>query len=304
MSPRLSRARASLRYAVAVIAFGAALLLRYALQGWLGPNVPYLQFFPAILIAAWYGGFGPGCLATALSPLASMYFYLPPDGFAVDGARETILSLTLFVATGLAIAWLNHRLRQAEHAHRSEADLAISRAERLAAVINTTVDGIIVINARGIVEEFNRGAERLFGYPASEVIGRNVSMLMPSPEHEEHDGYLERYLTTGRSEDHRHRPRGHRPAARRQHVSAASVGRRDAHRRRAQVHRHAARSHQAGAARQRLRASEARWRAVIDSAVDGIIVIDAHGRIESFNPAPNGCSATPKTRSSDGTSTC
>jgi PAS domain S-box-containing protein len=59
------------------------------------------------------------------------------------------------------------------------------------------VDGIIVINDRGLIETFNRGAERLFGYPAGKVIGRNVSILMPSPDHERHDGYLARYLSTG-----------------------------------------------------------------------------------------------------------
>jgi len=68
---------------------------------------------------------------------------------------------------------------------------------RLQTIIDSAVDGIIVIDSAGVVESFNRGAERLFGYPASEVVGRNVSILMPSPEHEEHDGYLERYLTTG-----------------------------------------------------------------------------------------------------------
>ena len=47
------------------------------------------------------------------------------------------------------------------------------------AVINTTVDGIIVINNKGTIEAFNRGAERLFGYSAAEAIGRNVNMLMP-----------------------------------------------------------------------------------------------------------------------------
>ncbi len=68
---------------------------------------------------------------------------------------------------------------------------------RLRSVVESAVDGIIVIDAAGIVEAFNQGAERLFGYGASEVIGRNVSMLMPSPYREEHDGYLARYLRTG-----------------------------------------------------------------------------------------------------------
>jgi two-component system sensor kinase FixL len=68
---------------------------------------------------------------------------------------------------------------------------------RLRSVVESAVDGIIVIDAAGIVEAFNQGAERLFGYEASEVIGRNVNVLMPSPYREEHDGYLARYLSTG-----------------------------------------------------------------------------------------------------------
>ena len=67
----------------------------------------------------------------------------------------------------------------------------------LAAIFESAVDGIIVIDARGRVEAFNPGAERLFGYSEEEMLGQNVTMLMPSPYREEHDQYMSRYLRTG-----------------------------------------------------------------------------------------------------------
>jgi two-component system, LuxR family, sensor kinase FixL len=69
--------------------------------------------------------------------------------------------------------------------------------EYLRSIVNTAVDGIVTIDERGIVETFNRAAERMFGYQASEVVGRNVRMLMPQPYRDEHDGYIERYYRTG-----------------------------------------------------------------------------------------------------------
>jgi PAS domain S-box-containing protein len=262
---------------VAALLVAASLVFRWTLRAWFGDNVPYMQFFPAILVAAWYGGLGPGMLATALSALAAMYFFLPPAGLAVGGVPD-VMALGFFVAIGFGISWLNHRLRHA-------ADLSTSRAERLDAIINTTVDGIIVIDAQGKIEAFNRGAERMFGYPESEVLGRNVSMLMPSPYHEEHDSYLKRYLATG---DARIIGKGREVNGRRRdgtafplHLSVGEMTIGGQRKFTGMLHDLTERVRLAG----QLGSSEARWKAIIDSAVDGIIVIDAHGRIEAFNPA-------------------
>jgi PAS domain S-box-containing protein len=82
---------------------------------------------------------------------------------------------------------------------RSEWTLAQSRS-RLKAVVDHAVDGLITIDEKGIVEHFNPACERLFGYQAAEVIGRNICMLMPEPDRGRHDTYLARYLATGQGE--------------------------------------------------------------------------------------------------------
>ena len=69
--------------------------------------------------------------------------------------------------------------------------------ERLRAILETAVDAIVTIEESGVIESVNPAAERAFGYSRDELLGRNVSMLMPSPYREEHDRHVERYLRTG-----------------------------------------------------------------------------------------------------------
>ena len=168
----------------------------------------------------------------------------------------------------------------AAHAHELR-----DSSERLRSVIESAVDGIVVIDSKGRIEAFNRGAERLFGYPASEVVGRNVSTLMPSPYHEEHDGYLARYLATGsahiigigREVTGRRRDGTTFPL----HLSVGEMAIGGERKFTGVLHDLSDRVN----LEKQLRSSEAQWRAIVESAVDGIVVIDAHGLVEAFNPA-------------------
>lgn len=81
---------------------------------------------------------------------------------------------------------------------RQDAEQALRDSEaRMRAVFETAVDGIITIDEKGRIERVNRAAERMFGYAEHELAGRNIAVLMPSPDRERHDGYLRQYLQSG-----------------------------------------------------------------------------------------------------------
>ncbi len=195
---------------------------------------------------------------------------------------------------------------------------------RLRSILDTAADGIIIIDERGIIESFNASAERLFGWSSEEVIGKNVSLLAPSPDDERHDGYIQRFLET-------HEPRiigiGREVLARRRddttfpmHLSVSEVLLGDQRlftgivrditeikRAEETIRRHNeileatvtartaeltqinARLREEIAERERAvetqRESEARTRIILETAADGIITIDERGGVESFNAA-------------------
>ena len=73
----------------------------------------------------------------------------------------------------------------------------LGQARKLQAMLESAVDAIITIDGAGIITTVNPAAARLFGYPESEFLGRNVHFLMPEPYHSAHDGYIANYRSTG-----------------------------------------------------------------------------------------------------------
>lgn len=188
-----SKAGPAVACAAAVAAVLAGMALRYGLDPWLGQRATFIFFVPAVVIAAALAGLWPGLFATMLGVGASL---------AVDGATggiETgnLIAAVAFLFVGGAVSlggeWFQRVRAQSEAITQ---DLA-RREAHLRSILETVPDAMVVIDEAGLMRDFSQAAERLFGWSAAEAIGRNVSMLMPSPYREAHDGYLQRYYRTG-----------------------------------------------------------------------------------------------------------
>lgn len=186
----LSKSRAT-PYLVATALLAIAFVLRFWLAGYLGGSSGLL-FAPAILVAAILGGLLPGLFATALA-LPAVFYFAWLGHLTVEGI---ITASLIFAIVGTAIAWLGGRLHQSRRDLLAANQTLERQQAHLNSVLDTIPDATVVIEPDGTMTSFNAAAVRQFGYRPEEVIGRNVRMLMPSPYREQHDGYLQRYLTT------------------------------------------------------------------------------------------------------------
>src|SRR5262245_65850517 len=94
-----NRSQAS-RYTFTILAVTLATLLRFALTPFLDLEVPFIVYYPTVVLCAWYGGLGPGLLSTALGALASLYFFFAPQfSFAASGSKA-LAQLILFPLGG------------------------------------------------------------------------------------------------------------------------------------------------------------------------------------------------------------
>ncbi|HET7716109.1 MAG TPA: PAS domain S-box protein [Bauldia sp.] len=178
---------------LSVAVAAATLGIRLLLNPILGEAQLFVLFVPAVVVGALLGGFLPGMLATGLGLVVSAFFMSPVTWFdPVAIVREVT-----FLVVGIAISWLGERVKRTRLESKMRQDDLRTSEAHLRSILDTVPDAMVVIDEGGIMHSFSKAAERLFGYEASEAIGRNVKMLMPSPYRESHDQYVRRYLDTG-----------------------------------------------------------------------------------------------------------
>ena len=188
--PRLSFTQATL---VALLAIGVAAAIRLTFAEELGQRATFIFFVPGVVVASALSGFRAGAFAAVAGALAG----LACDRLSGPIEGGSVIAAATFVVIGVAVAiggeWFQRARIQTE-----AAALGIARREaHLRSILDTVPDAMVVIDEGGLIREFSPAAESMFGWQAPEIMGRNVSVLMPDPYRTAHDSYLRRYYRTG-----------------------------------------------------------------------------------------------------------
>jgi two-component system sensor kinase FixL len=166
----------------AVAAAIVALLRRVA------PETPiYMLFVPVVIGVSQIAGLGPGLFATVLGFIA---------GAAISN-DSAVAGPAMFVAIGLIVSFAGDWAFRTRHRGAEAARAVADREAHLRTIFNSAPEAMILIDSKGLILTYSAAAERMFGWTEAEVVGRNISMLMPQPYRGEHDGYIENYLRTG-----------------------------------------------------------------------------------------------------------
>jgi len=177
--------------AIGVVALSLAL---YAvLQPMMAGHIGLVLLIPSLLLAAAIVDRGSVLLLTALG-LAGV---LTLTGLETLSQPANLIEVAAYIILGPCFAYGGWRLKVSNAAAAAAVRQAEERGAHLQSILDTVPDAMIVIDERGIIHSFSVAAERLFGWKSDEVIGRNISEMMPEPYRSAHDNYIKRYLATG-----------------------------------------------------------------------------------------------------------
>lgn len=179
-----------IQYGLAALALAVAVWMLLAAPRQVEVDSILLIFAPAVAAVAFWRGLAAGLALTALG-LALGLGLGSQRGFS--GAGDAWVFAIVGVAISLAGAIAVRRRMQREAA----AHILEEREAHLRSIFETAPEAMIVINDVGLIQSYGASAEKMFGWRPDEVVGRNVSMLMPEPFRTQHDAYLARYLSTG-----------------------------------------------------------------------------------------------------------
>lgn len=174
------------RYGTAAAAVVVAFFLFLLLDRYFEDRTFTVIYMPVVMYAAFAGGRGPAFFVTILCVGISVFFL----GTGVLTNPANLIDVAFFGVVGLILGFIGDRLLQETNDSRQQ-------QAQLQSILDTVPEAMILIDERGVIRSFSTTAERLFGWSAEEAIRKNVSILMPSPYRQEHDGYLDRYRTTG-----------------------------------------------------------------------------------------------------------
>jgi two-component system sensor kinase FixL len=175
-----------LGYALALVFTAGGLAARLICAPLLGERAIFLFFIPAVVVSSAYAGIWPGMLATVLGVAGGVWLTSHAGAIDLGGALSAVVFALVCSAIVTGGEWFQRVRREAQAFNR-----------RLESILDTVPDAMIVIDEVGAIVSFSAAAERTFGWTAAEVVGCNVSMMMPSPDREAHDGYLDHYYRTG-----------------------------------------------------------------------------------------------------------
>jgi two-component system CheB/CheR fusion protein len=193
------------RYVIAIGGVVLAWLLREAFTPIWGPtSLPFIFFYPAVVLAAWYGRLRLAILSIGLSVLAATYFFIEPRHTLWTSNTGELIGLISFVGVSLIIAVAiesMHRANDRVNLVSGESRRADEASAHLAAIVTSSADAIISKSLQGIVTSWNDGAEAMFGYTAAEMIGQPILRLIPEDLQAEEDYILSR-LRAGERVEH------------------------------------------------------------------------------------------------------